>query len=308
VVGALLETTLVPFPVVSARAPAVYAEIGRSPEMGTVLELPLDLRIIKYHYYQTIHGKRMLGGNPVRPRQKYAAYPEGIPLIPFLRDPQGLLDIPDPEDARRDAARLAAFFDIRYVVIHGEFLGARVFERLDRFVADNFPHASRRVDGTVVTYGLHRPDPGLWPERYVIDFGGERREFALLTGWWSNERWAPGGPTMQWANDRESSLMLALGEPVDRRLEVRMHPFLYPGSPPQTVTISVNGAFRGTLVLEPDWAVYRVPLPAASFRSGLNTLTFTYGYAIVPARVIPGNPDTRTLAVAFDSLVLAPGP
>ena len=104
-VAALLETTLVPLPVVSVRAPAVYAEIGRSPEMGTVLELPLDVRIIKYHYYQTIHGKRMLGGNPVRPRQKYGAYPEGIPLIPLLRDPTLLLDTPDPEDARRDAAR-----------------------------------------------------------------------------------------------------------------------------------------------------------------------------------------------------------
>jgi hypothetical protein len=305
-VTALLETTIAPFPVVSARVPAVYAEIGRSPEMGTVLELPLDGRIIKYHYYQTIHGKRMLGGNPVRPRQKYGAYPEGIPLIPLLKDPKLLVDTPDPEDARKDAARLAAFFEIRYVVIHGEYLEARAFERLDRFVGDNFPHASRRVDGTVVTYGLLRPDPSLWPERYFIDFGDERREFALLTGWGGNERWAPGGPTMQWANDRESSLMLRLGEPVDRRLEVRMRPFVYPGSPPQTVGISVNGTFRSTLVLEPDWTVYRVPLPATSFRSGLNTLTFTYGYAVAPANVIPGYADTRTLAAAFDSLALTP--
>jgi hypothetical protein len=37
-------------------------------------------------------------------------------------------------------------------------------------------------------------------------------------------------------------------------------------------------------------------------------VTFRYGYAIAPASVIPGSSDTRTLAVAFDYLVLAPGP
>ena len=308
VAAALLETTLVPFPVVSARAPAAYAEIGRSPEMSTVLELPLDPRIIKYHYYQTVHGKRMVGGNPVRPREKYATYPAGMPLIPLLKDPKLLLDTPDPEDARRDAERLAAFFEIRHVVVHGEYLDPHVFERLDRFVAANFPHTSRRVDGAVVTYGLRPPGPALWSDRYFVDFGTEHREFVLLTGWWGNERWGDGGPTIQWSNDRESSLIFPLGRPVDRLLEVRMRPIVYPpNSPPQTVSIDVNGRFRTKLVLDGEWVVYRVPLPATSLRSGLNTLTFRYGYVITPASIIPGSVDTRTLAVAFDHLALTPG-
>ena len=187
-VGALLETTLTPFPVASTRAPAVYADIGRSGKTGTVLELPLDLRIIKYHYYQTVHGQPMLVGNPVRPRQKYADFPAGIPLIAYLRDPKLLLDIPDPEDARRDAERLADFFAIRHVVVHGEYLEGRVFARLDRFVGDNFPHAGRRVDGPTVAYRLRRPDPAgaVCPDRCVIDFGEARRELALLVGWWGN--------------------------------------------------------------------------------------------------------------------------
>ena len=113
---------------------------------------------------------------------------------------------------------------------------------------------------------------------------------------------------MQWASDRESSLVVFLAAPVDRVLEVRMRPQRYPGSPPQTVSIDVNGAPRVTLVLDPEWAVYRIPVPASSFRNGLNTLTFKYGYAIAPASVIPGSSDTRPLAVAFDYLALAPGP
>lgn len=304
----LVETALGPLPLASARAPAVYAEIGRMPDMGTLVDLPLDRLVIKPHYYQTIHGKRMLIGNPVRPREKYQGYPAGLPLIPYLEDPTLLLDAQDPEHARRDAQRLVSFFDVRYVVIHGDYLEPRAFERLDRFIADNFQPSWRRAEGTVVAYGLPRVDPvpTLWPERLVVDFGGPPREFALRFGWSYHERWGDGGPTIQWTSDRESSVVVALGAPTDRTLELRMFPFAYPGSPPQTVTIDVNGIARASLVLTPDWGTYRVPLAAASFRSGLNTLTFRYRYTRSPADVFPGSLDARTLAVAFDYLALGP--
>jgi len=305
--AALAETTVAPFPLVATRVPSVYADIRRAGEGGTVLELPFDGLIIKYHYYQTVHGQRMLIGNPVRPRQKYAAYGEGVPLVPLMREPRRLLDAPDPPTATRDAARLADFFEVRHVVVHGEFLEPRVFERLDRFVADHFPHAWRRVDGTVVAYGLRRPSPQetAWPEPYVVDFGDPRRDFAMLAGWSGDEHWR-GGPTMQWTSDRESSATIWLGAPADRVLELRVRPLSYPGAPRQTVTVEVNGRPAGTLALEPDWTVYRLPVAAGSFGPGRNTLRFTYGHTIVPAAVIAGSTDTRTLAVAFDYLALGP--
>jgi hypothetical protein len=307
VAAATVETTLMPLPAVSARVPALYTEIARAPEVGSVLELPLDVRIIKYHYYQTVHGRPIISGNPVRPREKYSAYPAGVPLIPLLREPKLLVGKPDPGQAPRDAERLAAFFEIRFVIVHGEYLEAPVFERLDRFVADNFPHAWRTVEGRTVTYGLRPPDPAraAWPERYVVDFGDPRREFAVLTGWAAEEQW--DGLTMQWSNDRESSLMLHLDAPAPRLLEVRLRPLVSPGAPPQTVTVSVNGVLRERLVLKPEWAVYRVSLPATAFRSGRNVLTFEYGHTVVPARDFSRSTDTRMLAVAFDYLALTPG-
>ena len=45
-------------------------------------------------------------------------------------------------------------------------------------------------------------------------------------------------------------------------------------------------------------------LPARLFRAGLNVVTFEYGYAVAPARVIAGSTDPRTLAVAFDYVAL----
>lgn len=299
-VGVAVEVAATPFPVVSTKVPLIYSEIGAVHEPFMVLELPLDWRIVKYHYYQTIHGKRLLVGHPVRSREKYSAYPEGLPLIPFLKDPKLLLERPTPDDARRDAERLAAFFDIRDIVIHRRYLDPPVFEKLDRFVADHFPHVSRREEGEVVVYALRRPEPGsaLWPEDYVIDFGAPNRQFALLTGWSWDERW--GETTLQWSDDRESSIHLYLNEPADRILELRLLPLTYEGSPRQTVAVSVNGVVQERLTLERGWTQYELKLPANRFRTGLNAVTFKYGYAVTPARVIPGTADARTLAVAFD--------
>jgi hypothetical protein len=203
VVGALLvltafESLSVPYPVLSTKAPAVYVEIGADREPSTVLELPLQWAIVKYHYYQTIHEKRMVVGNPVRQRDIYTTYPSAPPLIPILKDPRLLLEGPPPRDVRLNAERLVAFFDIRYVIIHREYLTSRLFHELDRFVQESFPHERRRVDGDMVAYTLRRPAAGAgpWPQDYEIDFGGGNRECVLLQGWASYER--SGDRSYQW--------------------------------------------------------------------------------------------------------------
>jgi hypothetical protein len=85
---------------------------------------------------------------------------------------------------------------------------------------------------------------------------------------------------------------------------MRLRPIAYAGSPRQTVAVYVNGTAHGRLALEPEWAQYELPLPASLFRPGLNEVTFRYGYAIAPTKVMPGNTDTRILAVGFDYVAL----
>src|SRR5262249_28239821 len=107
---------------------------------------------------------------------------------PWLRDPRRLLDDGPLPDASRDAERLVAFFDVRYVVLHRRYLEPRVFDALDRFVADQFPHVDRWADEEVVAYEVRaRPTTGLWPRDDQVDFGANRA-FVLLTGWHGHER------------------------------------------------------------------------------------------------------------------------
>jgi hypothetical protein len=301
-----VESASVPFPVVETAVPSVYAEMARAPEPFSVLEVPLDWRIIKYHYYQAVHGKPLLTGQPVRLREKYVTYPPDLPLVPLLKHPQLLLQHPIPPDASRAAEQLVAFFRIRYLVIHREYLDPAVFERLDSFIREHFPHMGRRVDHDVVVYALSPPksDKRLWPESYFIDFGGSHREFVLLSGWSHDERW--GEETIQWSNDRESSLYLYLDEQKDRVLEMRVLPFTYQASPPQSISVYLNGAFQEELRLKEGWHMEQVKLPASLFVKGLNNLTFKYRYTARPAQVAPGSADTRSLAVAFDEVRLSP--
>ena len=135
----------------------------------------------------------------------------------------------------------------------------------------------------------------------MIDFGANRA-YALLSGWDDDERW--GETTVQWSIDGESSMYLYLETPTDRVLEMRLLPLTYESAPAQVVSVYVNGTLQDRLTLEPRWAQYQVRVPAGVLRTGLNRVTFTYGRAVEPAKVIPGSADSRKLAVAFDYVAL----
>jgi hypothetical protein len=300
--AAAVELASLPYPVMSTRVPEIYRRIAATPGDFTVLELPLDWHIIRPHYDQAVHGKRLLVGHPVRSRDKYSEYPAGVPLAPWLKDPRRLLD-GAPPDAHRDAQRFVDFFDVRYVVLHRAYLEPRVFEALDRFVADHFPHGDRWADDDVVAYSLKAPPAPatLWPRDYVVDFGSNR-EFVLLSGWSGDER--IGDTTMQWSKGPASSMFVYLEALGDRVLELRLRPLTYARGPTQAVRVDVNGRPQARLLLTPGWGEYRVPIPSEALRRGLNRVTFTYRYTAAPADVIPGNADPRKLAVAFDYAAL----
>jgi hypothetical protein len=303
--GISLESAAIPLPTQQTAVPQVYFDIARAPEACSILEVPLDWRIIKYHYYQAIHGKRLLIGHPVRTREKYTTYLSGLPVIPIFRDPHVLLQDPIPLADPQDAARLVAFFNICYVVIHRDYLDPAVVERVDQFVHEHFRYTWRWADAAVIAYALSLPtsEETRWPEDYYLDFGAPQREFVLRTGWSQDEQWGPD-LTVQWSDAPQSSVYLFLDQIRDRVLEMRLAPSSYTSAPPQGVSVYVNGTVLQELLLGEGWHVYQVQLPAAVFVRGLNSLTFTYRYTARPVDTMPGSTDPRALAVAFDYLAL----
>jgi len=150
-IGVAVEVASTPFAVAGPAAPSSYSEVGAVHEPSTVLDLPLDWRIIKYHYYQTIPGKRPLAGHPVRSRDKYSSYADGLPLMPFLKDPKLLLERPLARPARRGTPSASPRSST---------------SATSSFIAPTWPRPSSR------------PWTGSWPNIFPTSTGGTRAR------WW----------------------------------------------------------------------------------------------------------------------------
>jgi hypothetical protein len=133
-----------------------------------------------------------------------------------------------------------------------------------------------------------------------VDVGGED-EWLLGEGWHGAER--EGDATFRWAAS-PALLRVPLDHTAPLRLQVRGHAFTFPGAPPQTLTVRVNGSANaaGTcdgLAIPSGWQVIECTLPQEVLRAGVNVFDLQFGYASRPVDVGLGG-DTRPLAAAVD--------
>jgi hypothetical protein len=91
----LVEHLALPLPLSDARVPAVYAQIAADPQPSSILQVPLGWRNsfgvfgpeqTLLQYYQTAHGKPMLGGNISRAPEFKMEYFKRIPYFAALTE------------------------------------------------------------------------------------------------------------------------------------------------------------------------------------------------------------------------------
>jgi hypothetical protein len=137
-----------------------------------------------------------------------------------------------------------------------------------------------------------------------VDIGIED-DWLLGEGWHAPER--DGAVTFRWAAS-PATMRIPLDHAAPLRVQVRLHAFAYPGAPPQTLTLSANGAPAtdsakghscGPLPVTGDWQTIECTLDEASWRHGVNTLTLQFAYSQRPVDVGLGG-DPRPLAAAVD--------
>jgi hypothetical protein len=153
----------------------------------------------------------------------------------------------------------------------------------------------------------------LWPMRFLADpslqYGrielGVDDEVAVREGWHRPER--DGGTTFRWAS-REAALRVALDHPATLRVQIRSRAFTWPGAPPQTVALTVNGTAGGPAVAVPEaWATVEILVPQAHWRAGVNDLRLTFARATRPSD-LGASTDQRDLSAAVDYVRVAVEP
>ena len=302
----IFEHMAVPLPLSDARVPAVYDLIAATPGDFSIMQVPLGWRNsfgvlgpeqTQLQYYQSVHGKPMLGGNISRAPEFKMEYFARIPYFQALTEIEfGRAVAPEVlEAAAAQAEDLMYLYDTRYVLLFPPIPGRPPYE--DTWQASwNFVKETLPLEGTpfwaqdgIEAYRVRQPDGG---DQFYLNLGIAGTYPYRGEGWDAVEVDMPYAESAIWATGTQSRLFIALRQ-VDPeqtyRVQIRAHPFAYPAAPTQSVTLAVNGQSFATQPLADGWQELGWQVPGALLVNGLNRLELTWGYAAAPRAVIPGD-------------------
>lgn len=300
----LFEQTSVPLPIRTAVAPSPYYALAKIPGDFSVLQLPLGWRnsfgtqgiertILQS--YQSVHHKRLLGGNTSRNPAIAFDY---FKRVPFIRTIIAMEEgKPFENDAARNDPSLAAgvveLFNLRYVAMQRSITPSVVQEYTQSMLRLN----PVEDDGDTVLFEIQRPPA---PEKQHLEIGAASGDAFLSAGWGENEL-AAGDVTLVWGNQKHAEIVVP-GTGGVATVRFRLLPFTYPDMPPQKVTIAAGGRQVSTQTLVPDWNVIELKLPLAA---GANKLALDFDNSASPSDVLKTS-DRRQLTAALDWIDICP--
>ncbi len=314
----LAEHLAVPLPTTDAQVPEVYREIEAQPGEFAVMQLPLGWRNsygtlgseqTNLQYFQTVHGKPIIGGNISRAPAYKMDYFARIPLFKALTDLEMYREVDSQTDAaaRAGAGPLMALYDVRYFVttppIAGRYPYQDTWKRTEAYALEVLPlekPAAWEKDGYRV-YRVIQP-PVQLPFR--VDVGKAGAEPYLGAGWDVRTDEQPFGATANWATDRVTELYLPLDVPKEVTLQLALAPLSYAGGPQQKLSIAVNdiGVLRDQ-PLAGGWQTVEAKVPATATRRGPNRIRLEFAWASSPRKVFP---DAASRAVIGGTGIVSP--
>jgi len=259
----LFEHLSFPLPLSDFRLPAAYQPIVADPRPGAVLDLPAgwrngfdvfgksDVVIMFEQWYQSYHGKPILGGNTSRnPEHKFQYFLENpvIGVLAALQDGRPVAD-EDLHLAQQLAPDLLRFLAVHTVLVHRD----KVPPDFEQQLTQLFPLAFVAASDGIARYEAR------WP--------AERPQLALTAGdpelpSYLRQGWGPvsayEGQPVRWATRDQPSLLLpGLTQPAEFRLTL-----LSPG--PQTLAFWLDGNFLAEHELQPGLNSLALALPASA--------------------------------------------
>lgn len=315
-VAILFEHLALPAPLSDARIPAVYAQIAADPRPVSVLQIPLGWRNsfgvwgpeqTQLQYFQSGHGKPMLGGNISRAPDFKMDYFKRIPLFQALRNVQ----VNEPVDqalldtAKAQAADLMYLYNTGYVLLYPPIPQRKPYEdnwqvtwELAKTTLPLEAQPFWSGDG-MEAYRVVQPTGD---DAFAIDLGTVGTYPYRGEGWDDREADSPYEATATWATAPVSRLFVPLRQ-VDANatytLRLRVHPFAYPGSQPQTLQAQVNTWQGEPQPLTDGWQEISWAVPGSALLDTLNHVDLHWGWTAQPRTVLGGNRQIGSTGVAL---------
>ena len=313
----LFEHLGAPLPLSDMRVPAVYEQIAAQPGNQAVMQIPLGWRNsfgvfgpeqTIFQFYQSAHGKPMLGGNISRAPDFKLEYFQRIPFFQALTEIEFGREVSPEllEAARTQAGELMRLYDVGTVILYPPIPGKPPFtdtwQATWDFVKQAVPLEESPFwaqDG-IEAYRVVQPEGD---NRFTLDLGAPGSFPYRGAGWDSAETDTVYDAPAVWAVGEEAELFLPLRgveQAAEYDLRLRVRPFAWTGSAPQTVRLAVNGAPQGDPVALADgWQEVAWRVPAAALTNGLNRVRLEWGYAVAPRAVVPGSREIGATGVAL---------
>jgi hypothetical protein len=138
-----------------------------------------------------------------------------------------------------------------------------------------------------------------------IDIGAAASdEWLIENGWYAAEM--EGAVSYRWAAS-VAEVRVPLDHSATLALQIRLHAFAWPGSPPQRVTIVAGGHSCGPQDVPAAWTTIECTLDRSAWRAGVNRVQLSFDYQRRPLDV-GGGGDARQLAAAVDWIRIAARP
>ncbi|MGB8646396.1 MAG: interleukin-like EMT inducer domain-containing protein [Anaerolineae bacterium] len=264
----LAEHLSVPISLSDLSIPPIYQEIAAEPGDFAILDLPLSWSSSTFvqgqlftqsQFYQTVHHKRLLGGNTSRPPDFKFQYYVGVPVIHSLI----LLEKGETIDSDTLAADIQAapeverFFDLRYIVAYPDRLNPAVLDYV------------RQVFGIT-------PIPSVGPLAFRVN-NAARGDFTIdpaaqvaqmyFGDDWGRPQSIEGG-AMRWATEAQSHLYVPLQSGTDYQM-CGMYEGARDGQP---VRVLADDTPVGEFRLTTAWSQQCVSIPSAAIHGGLATI------------------------------------
>jgi len=258
--------------------PGVYHKFAAESEEFAILEVPVSPSISVYQFYQTVHGKPIVGG--YLGRENPYAFVLYAPVARQLRKLDATLDIFRDELANR--LSVFAHHRIKFIVAHKDLLSAPELATVESILLDGLSiDTPFHEDKLTIVYRVP------WISKPMIFFGPAEN-------WYRIESW--GNISARWISNNARTILF---NPSREEKEVTLEFSVTSFHKPRTLRILVN---NGLVIAQ------RVPTHFTPFslrftiQGGQNSIIFVSAEGSETPASLGINPDIRSLSFAFQNI------
>jgi hypothetical protein len=186
----LFEYRVYPFPTTQPSYSPFLHQLAEEDGDFAVADFPMDRQAAKYYmYYQTIHGKKIVGGVVSRTPFDADAFVDANPLLSAIRNE----NVP-PQYLEERLAVLAAL-DVRYIIIHKRFLNSERMEHWQRWLV-SFPPPFYEDESVIVYRTVPSPKTRVLQDEGIHRLDAQLGDHIYLRGYQLNARNVSAGHTL----------------------------------------------------------------------------------------------------------------